>query len=60
MFSSSAKQAMDPLERESREIERRRARNEDRAARVLHAKTRIMGVSPFMVYLWGVDMYEAV
>lgn len=32
------------MERESREIERRRARNEDRAARVLHAKTRIMGV----------------
>lgn len=44
MFTSSAKQAMDPLEREAREVERRRARMSDRAERVLHAKTRIMGV----------------
>ena len=35
---------MDPLEREQREIERRRARYVDRAKRVLHAKTRIIGV----------------
>ena len=40
-----AKPLMDPLEREQREIERRRIRNMDRTKRILHAKTRIIGVS---------------
>lgn len=39
-----AKPQMDPLAREAREIERRRARLNERTRRVLHAKTRLIGV----------------
>lgn len=43
-FPSTARQMLDPLEREQREIEKRRQREAERVKRVLHAKTRTMGV----------------
>lgn len=43
-FPSTARQMLDPLEKEQREIERRRQREAERVKRVLHAKTRTMGV----------------
>jgi len=39
-----AKPQMDPLAREAREIELRRGRLNERTRRVLHAKTRLIGV----------------
>jgi len=38
------KQTMDPLERQRIETEKRRLRNIERAKRILHPKTRIMGI----------------
>lgn len=40
----TVKPDVDPLEREKREIEKRRQRFEDRKARILHPKSRLMGV----------------
>lgn len=47
-----AKPLVDPLERENREIERRRTRNLDRTKRILHAKTRIIGVRCVAIAVW--------
>lgn len=44
MFQATAKVPIEPLEREKREAERRRARDQDRAERIHHAKTRILGI----------------
>lgn len=43
-FVARAPVPVDPLEREAKEIDRRRARLEDRRQRILHAKTRLIGV----------------
>lgn len=44
MFNAIAKPEIDPLEKERIGIERRRQRNLDRTKRILHAKTRVMGI----------------
>lgn len=44
-IAARAKPALDPLVREKQQAELRAARNEERRQRVLHAKTRIIGVS---------------
>ena len=43
-FTAKATIVVDPLEREAREIERRRARNAERRDRILNTKTRLLGV----------------
>jgi hypothetical protein len=49
-FPSTARQMLDPLEKEQREIERRRQREAERVKRVLHSKTRTMGVSNVIIH----------
>lgn len=44
MSAFRIKPAMDPLEHERQEVERRRSRYNDRTNRILHAKTRLYGV----------------
>jgi len=43
-YQLKAKSDLDSLERERRETERRRQRTLDRTNRILHAKTRIIGI----------------
>lgn len=43
-MAAIAKANMDPLVRQSREVERRRERDADRTKRILHARTRLYGI----------------